>query len=717
MAGSVTAATIDGTAPTARLPALREDLSLFEGPRNSFGAPTWTLYDPTRNRFFRIGWPEFELISRWRSGQSASALIREVSRQTTLSVDNSSVAALVDFLGRNNLLQISGAGQVRQLRVNQEAKRPSFATRLLRSHLFFRFPLIRPAPMLAFLQPIARLIYSKSFFALTVIVGIAGILLAARQWDRFTETIITLFDWSSLLLIAGTVVLVKILHELGHALTAYRYGCHIPSMGIAFMVLWPVLYTDTSDAWKLTSKRRRLAISGAGIGAELTIAAYATLAWSFLPDGPLQQAAFLVATTTWVLSVLVNLNPFMRFDGYFLFSDLLEVENLQERAFALARWRLRESLFGFGDLPPESWPRGKQTILLLYAYLTWAYRAALFIGIALLIYHFLFKLAGLFVFFLEIVLLVGVPVARELREYFRRVGELRMNRQIVTTLILMVLLIAAVATPWTTQVTVPSILRPHIHTVVYAPVTARIESIDVERDAKIAAGTALARLWSGDLENEIQIAQAEVAVLERRNAFERFDPAQRQNSRVVDRKLRAAKAHLTGLRRKRVELAIAAPVGGTVVELSEDTKAGGWVAEGEPILVIADRDRSVIDAFIPERDVKRVKIGAAARFYPENIDETPLNGVVEAIDTAAANSLDDAYLASKFGGGIDMNESESGRMVPTAAYYRARISLSSATGSLHRITRGSVTIEAARRSLAERAWKSIVAVLVRESGF
>lgn len=700
----------------ALLPALREDLSLYEGPPNAFGAPTWTLYDPPGNRFYRISWPEFEMLSRWQAGGSSAALAREVSSQTTLSVDGIAIDQLREFLERNSLLQIQGAGQVRRLRLDWEARQPSWFARLLRSHLFIRLPLIRPAPLLAALQPIVRGLYTKSFAVVTLIVGLIGLYLAARQWDRFLDTFVTLFEWSSLLLIAATIIFVKVLHEMGHALTAHRFGCHVPTMGVALMVFWPVLYTDTTDAWKLTSKRQRLAISGAGICTELIVAVYATLAWTFLPDGPLQSAAFLVATTTWILSILINLNPFMRFDGYFLFADLLEVENLQERAFALARWRLREALFGLGDPPPESWPRGKRTTLLAYAYMTWAYRAVLFFGIALLIYHFLFKLAGILLLVLEIILLIGLPVMREAKVYWHRAGDMTMNRQTIVTIVLVAAAVAALSIPWDTHVTVPSLLRPETHAMVYAPATARIESLNTEEGQRVRSGDALARLQSQDLENAIAVARIETAVLERRLAFERFDKAQRQNRLVVESKLRTAQAKLAGLQQQRKDLTVTAPADGTVVELAEDVRANGWVAEGEPVLLIAENGRSVIDAYVPEAQVGEIEIGAAATFYPENLDTARIQGKVATIDPVAVTSLDAVYLASKFGGGIDVTETESGRMVPRAAHYRVRIELP-APVPLARIARGSTVIAADQSSLVARAWTAVVAIVVRESGF
>ncbi|MCH7943315.1 MAG: peptidase, partial [Proteobacteria bacterium] len=344
----MTAALIAGDASPA-LPPLREELTLYAGPCSHGGVPRWTLHDPACNRFFRIGWPEFEILSRWRQGRSAEALARQVSAETTLSIEQDAVDALSKFLQANNLLQHRGTTAPKRLAEIKNRMRPSWAQKLLRNHLFIRLPLVRPDALLVPLQRLTGFAFTRGFLWVTILVAVLGLYLAARQWDTYVETFLHFFDWSGLALFALTLVVIKIFHELGHALTARRFGCRVPTMGLAFLVFWPVLYTDTTDAWKLASKRARLAISAAGVTVELVIAAYATLAWSFLPPGPLQSAAFLAATTTWVLSLVINLNPFMRFDGYFLLTDALNVHNLQERSFALAKWRLREALFGFGE--------------------------------------------------------------------------------------------------------------------------------------------------------------------------------------------------------------------------------------------------------------------------------------------------------------------------------------------------------------------------------
>ena len=140
-------------------------------------------------------------------------------------------------------------------------------------------------------------------------------------------------------------------------------------------------------------------MGAAGILVELAIAAWATLAWTLLPDGPLRGSMLLVATTTWVSTLLVNASPFMRFDGYFLLSDMIGVPNLHERSFALAKQLLRKALFGYEDPDPEP-GLGQKTkrAMMIFAVATWTYRLVLFLGIAVVVYNLFFKHLGIFRF-------------------------------------------------------------------------------------------------------------------------------------------------------------------------------------------------------------------------------------------------------------------------------------------------------------------------------
>jgi len=177
--------------------------------------------------------------------------------------------------------------------------------------------------------------FKRNTWVFIFIIGLIGLFFTARQWDQFTTTFMHFFTLEGFIFYAITLTLIKALHELGHAYTARHFGVRVPIIGVAFLVMFPILYTDTTDAWRLTDKRKRLLIDSGGIIVELSIAAISLFLWSFLPDGPARSAAFFAATTSWVLSLMVNLNPCMRFDGYYLLGDLFGIQNMQARGFEL----------------------------------------------------------------------------------------------------------------------------------------------------------------------------------------------------------------------------------------------------------------------------------------------------------------------------------------------------------------------------------------------
>ena len=455
-------------ATAANLPPLREEIAIFPGPTALDGSPTWTLHDPALNRFYRLGWSEFEIISRWDSGTIA-ALTERLDAETTLRIEAEDIEELSHFLMSHDLLRVVGPQATANLLSKAERQRESWGKWLLHNYLFMRIPLVRPDRFLTATYPYMRWVYSRPFALTIAAIGLFGLYLVTRQWDTFFHTFVDLFSVMGAVSFGITLMGLKVIHEMGHAYTAKRFGCKVPNMGVALLVMVPVLYTDVNDGWKLTLRRQRLAIGIAGVTAELCCAALAICAWGFLPDGPARSVAFLVATTTWVTTVLLNLSPFMRYDGYYVLSDWLEVPNLHARSFALARWWIREALFGFGDPVPEEFPSGRQKFLIAFALTTWFYRFTLFMGIALLVYHFTFKVIGVAMMIAEVGFFLVRPIAAEAMVWFRRRGELRWRPRTFWTAGGVLALLALLFVPWRSGIEAPALLKSRQHVDVFVP--------------------------------------------------------------------------------------------------------------------------------------------------------------------------------------------------------------------------------------------------------
>ncbi|GBO47880.1 hypothetical protein MFFDBJGM_00888 [Pectobacterium versatile] len=706
-----------GATLAAGLSPLRDELILHAGPANRDGSPSWTLEDPLRGLYFRIGWAEMAMLSRWSMGNAAQ-IVAEVNQTSALTLDDSDVQYFNRFLQANSLTRVSGDEAMAQFSRQVEQSRVSIWRKLLKNYLFFRIPLWHPDRFLGATLPWIEPFFSRTFLKLTLLVAVLGLFLAGRQWETFKHTFLHFFTLEGAALAGLTLCFTKILHEFGHAYTCKRFGARVATMGVAFLVMMPVLYTDTSGSWKLTRRRQRMAIGAAGMMTELVLAAWATLAWSFLPDGMLRSAAFMLATTTWIMTLAINLSPLMRFDGYFLLSDGLQMPNLQNRGFAIGRWQMREWLFGLGDAPPEHFPRWLQRTLVGYAFAVWIYRFFLFTGIAILVYHMTFKLLGMLLFAIEIGYFVVMPVVNEVREWSKRRKDYRMNRNMTTTLTVSAVVLLLLMIPWQRGVYAPALLRAEQQSSLYMPVPAMIQRIDVQVGQPVHAGQTLFTLSSDALAHERQQLERQIATLSWQSTFQVFNKEAAGDHQRVKQEHEAALQKLQVLQRQSEQLTVRAPIDGVVADMATPLETGEWLGQGEWLAVVTKPTGGLVEAFVSEKDWQRLRTGAKGTFYLQDVSRSSLPLTIVEIASTATRDLNAApELASIYGGDIATLSDAQRKLHPEQAVYRVLLSLPDDYRAQPQVLRGTVVMDGEAQSLLIRGWKVVSAVLIRELSF
>lgn len=696
------------------LPLLREDIRLLPGPPTRAGAPTWTLYDPAMHRYLRIGRLEFEILCHWGL-RRPDAIAAAVAATTTFAATPDDVSDVLRFADRANLLMPAGAQATRRLAGQVAARRLSAAQWLLKNYLFLRVRLVDPDRFLTAVLPFVGWMYSRGFVvALACLAGV-GFYLIGLQWDAYTHSFLHLFSVQGAFEVGVALAFAKAVHELGHGLTAKQFGCRVPGMGVALLVLWPMLWTDCTNAWRLVDRRQRLLIDAAGMLAEIVLAVVASLLWSVLPDGPPRTAAFLLSGSTWLITVAVNINPLMRFDGYYLLGDWLDEPNLQERSFALGRWWLRELLFGLGDAPPEQLRPGRRRTLIAYALASWIYRFSLFLGIAVLVYHLTFKLLGIFLMAVELGWFIARPIVTELRVWRRRVPTAGWTRRNVVTALVMLCLVALLVTPWRGSVTAPALLRAARQAPLFTAEAGQLIRATGNAE-QVTEGQPLFVLDAPDIVHQRAAALAELAGLRARLAGLAFDPESADDLPVAFGELAGAVAQLRSADAQAALLTVHAPFAGRLVDVPRDLQPGVWLPRREPLGVVIDPRSQVVEADVDEADVARVHPGATALFRPENGD-APVALVVRSVSPGAIATLEAPELASVNGGGVAARRGEDGRLVPEAAVYRVMLDVvDQPPGASAELRRGWVTIAGDRDSTLARIWRRAVAIVVREAG-
>lgn len=692
----------------ATLPPLREDLRLHEAAAGKDGAPAWSIQDPVTNRFFRIGWLEFECLLRWPGDPEQIA--RDIAATTPLAADKALVEDFARFLVQHHLVRPSPEG-VDKLAAQASAPGWGHWRWWLHHYLFVRIPLVRPDRWLARLLPFVRPLCSAPGLAAIALASLLGIVLVARQWDAFTHGVMDILTPSGILGFLLALVISKTFHELGHAFVSTHHGVRVAHMGVAFVVLWPMLYTDTSESWRLRSPRQRLAISSAGVAVEMALAGLSTLAWALLSDGPLRQAMLYLATTGWVLSLALNASPFMRFDGYFIVSDLLDFPNLHERSGAVARAWLRRTLLGLNEPDPEPVTPRQRRALVGFALFTWLYRLVVFLGIAVAVYLMFFKVLGIFLFAVEVVWFIVRPFWSEIAVWRKRWGEVLPGRKFLLWAVLLAALGIATV-PWALDVEAPAVAHPERQQAIYGPFAARVTALHPA--GAVVAGSPLVQFEAPDLQARETRTEASVRALRQHLTGLVADERGREQQPVSTERLREQLAEAQSILEETGRLQIAADFDGHWVDLDPTVHPGTWVGTRNQLGVLIDPSRWVIEAYVEQRQVDRIQVGASARFRPHR-QWSSVDAQVIGIDPARSQKLAHALLDARHGGPIATQPGER-QAVPVESLYRVRLSLAEPLPALREM-RGSVSIQAQRQSPAAQFLKATAAVLVRESGF
>lgn len=693
------------------LPSIRENLRLLTASADEDGEPRWQLFDPLSNKFFYLSRSAFYIFCYWTQAETVEQLLQLVSTKG-VEVSEEELGYFIRFLELNHLLSTAS---VRTLQHEAEQHKKNFVMWLLHNYLFIKVPLWRPDQTLNRVMPAIDRFFRLDLQRWAMLLGLIGLILVVRQWETFTHTFQNFLSIEGMLYYFLALVVVKTLHELGHAFVAKRHGCRVSSMGLAFLVMTPILYTDTTDAWRLKSRWQRLDIVTAGVRTELYIACVATFLWTIIPDGHLRSAVFFIATTSWLSSVLINISPFMRFDGYYALSDFLGVENLQPRSFLVGKWLLREKLFGLGMMPPEPLNRRKCFLMASYAWATWVYRFILFLGIALLVYHFAFKLLGIVLFAVEIIWFLAMPIFKELASWYRLRGFMSINLRSSITFGVLAVLLAFLVLPWRSHISAPAVMTSAQYLTVFSVEDGKLLKPLPLPNSQVTKGQLLAAIESDLLETQIQRTDSVIENLDRALRRATANVSDRAQTEEIASRLAREQAHLSSLLSQREQLLIRAPFDGFVGEIME-LKIGDYISHKTPLLTLYDSHSVVVKAYLKAEDLPRLEENRNASFISDYGQKFGQRFVLDRIAPNAVSNLPYLSLASIYGGQVSVEQLNE-QLVPQQALYEILLISSDPLVAINQQSNGEAILALRPESLIHRAFRHVYAVLIKESSF
>ncbi|WP_224728294.1 M50 family metallopeptidase [Cysteiniphilum sp. JM-1] len=560
-----------------------------------------------------------------------------------------------------------------------------------------------------------------------------GLIFLQFQWDQFKHSFFDLFSLKYILYYLAALIIAKFSHELGHALTAKAYGLKIPTMGVAFLVLFPMLYTDTQQSWKIKNPNQRLLISVAGVWMEIYIAIIALWLWLILPFGVLKSICFFLATYSLLTTLVINISPFLRFDGYYVLSDILSMRNLQTRSFALCRWKIREWLFGFKYPKPEPFSENKTNMLIFYAFATWIYRFVLFIGIAFMVYYLFFKSLGIILFFVEIFYFVLQPILKEIKVWWRMRHKIKFNKHTIWTLLVIAIFIFILCFPFKRSLIVPAVLTYESQSL-YVPEDAIVDKVLVSNGQSYIAQSPIIIFRSPKL------SAHQSMLLEKKNAYvwklRNIGHYQTHNvdKKIIEGELLEINQQIDATKAKIDGLSLDVNLNGTIDHLRSYIKPGLWMHKGQYILSVNNLNSPVIYGYPNNFDLELLQVSDKGLFIPENLSISKIPIQLASLSESSLKSLygdmygrsnadmieTSSYHASTFGGDIPVNNVKS-ELVPIQSTYIAQFKLIDLHDHILNIPpqtiRGRIFIQKRQPPYIYEAYRYIMSFLIKESSF
>ncbi|NUQ65353.1 MAG: HlyD family efflux transporter periplasmic adaptor subunit [Pirellulales bacterium] len=629
------------------------------------GKSCYVVEDPVSSQFFRFGmreWTFVALLDGKNRVREAMELAAEVLGPDRLAPAD--VLRLSQWLLESRLVQDEDAHRpARRASPAPEKRRPPRWP----NPFFTRIPLVNPDRALAAALPWLGWIFSfQSFLGWCILCTLGGYR-AIENWDRFARSFADLFSPDQWLYLAAVWVVLKMLHETAHGLACKKYGGTVPSAGITLILLSPVAFTDLTSCWRIRFKWQRIVTSIAGVYVELGVAGAAAIVWSQTGPGPVNHVCHKVVLMTSVMALVFNLNPLMRFDGYYALSDLLGIANLYPRGQACMRYLGRRWLLGLKTAAPnEAGLRGTFVKLYGAAALLWRIVACLTLGAAAAV---LFHGFGLVLTALAAVFWVGLPAAR-LAVYLVK-GNGREKPPIWQAAwripVAAVCAGLCLAIPIPTGIRAPAVVEYAPLAVVRIDSPGFVERISVKTGQQVQQGQVLAVLRNDELRLEWEALDLDIEQSSVRGRI-LYNDGELTKYQVELRDLEALKTKKAELDTRVARLTVRSPRRGYVVGRDLETLVGRFLPAGAELLSVAQEDRKQLLASVAQEDLDRF-ISALGRDVKARIHgrSNPLCRVkLASIAPKAAWALPNEALGAHAGGPLALKPCEADADQPAA---------------------------------------------------
>lgn len=704
------------------------------------GRSYWVVKEPVGLNYFRFHDEEYAILNML-DGQTSLQQIKE-RFQSEFAPQRITLQDLQQFIGmlhRSGLVISEATGQGRQLRRRgDEKKRRELFSKL--SNVFaLRFRGIDPERILNFLNPFTWWYFTLPALICVALFGLSAIVLLLTNLQQFQSklpTFETFFAAQNWIYLGITMAVVKILHEFGHGLSCKRYGGECHEMGLMFLVFTPCLYCNVSDSWMLPNKWHRVFIGAGGMYVELTLASIATYLWWFSePAGMFNFLCLSVMFICSVSTVVFNGNPLLRFDGYYIVMDMMEIPNLRQKATEILKRWFQSNCLGLQLQDNPFLPHKYKFWFGLYTIASVVYRWVVVFSITMFLIKVLepygLESIGRTIAVAGIVGMIVKPVW-DIIKFFRTPGRAsRMKRKniLISSAVAAGLLAAFVWLPLPYHINCAVEIQPHDVKQVFAMVPGRLVSWHKHPGETVRAGDSIATLDS--LTDRLQLAKFEGELAEAKEKLKVLNTQikiEKSRSQITTQEeIVQSKQAMVDEFRKRIEmLNVSAKHDGVIYppppkpipkQADDEEQLPTWsdspfdgknqdafFAESDLLCLIGQPNSWDAMLVVDQHDVDIVKENLEVEIMLESARTSTFFGKISKISEMNMREVSE-NISLQSGGGLNTEMTPSGKLRPISTSYQARVPLENVSFPARISYRGEARIYVGWKSLGWRAYR------------
>lgn len=703
------------------------------------GHDYWVVKDPITLKYFRFEEEEYSLLQLIDGASSPDHIKREFDfRFAPQKIAIRELFQFVGMLHRSGILISDAPQQGIQLKRRGDKQRSQERWQSLTNILAIRYRGFDPDRMLASLNKYLGWFFSWTAFFFVALLGLAAIGLIVAQFETFQNKLPSFYDFfaaKNWFWLAIVLALTKVLHEFGHGVACKRFGGECHEMGVMLLVLTPCLYVNVSDSWLLNDKWKRALIAAAGMYVELVLSAIAVFVWWFSTPGLVNQIALNVIFVSSVSTILFNANPLLRYDGYYILSDVLEIPNLRAKASTILNRFCGGLFLGIESRPDPFLPKRHRWLFALYSVAAALYRWVITFSIFWFVYRVLepygLKVIGQIIALSAIYGLVGVPLIK-LYKFFSvpgRLGVVNQTRAIAAGAIFVVAIASVMFVP------IPHYVYCEFYTQgadaenVYVDVPGTVRSLLVQDNTYVEVDQEILQLSSHDL--EVQLASLatdyELAKVHRDNISRSQSADGKKTNELMSAEAAYKSAFDSYAKRyqDRERLVVRAPTSGLLIASppvaasdSNEKTLESWT--GSPLdrknlgaelkqstligQVIPDPKKLEAVLAIDQADVEFIRKQQPVKML---VNQVPCEVFESSIRLVTPNEMRNTprALSSKHGGPIVTTTARDGSEIPTSTKFLVKVDFENPEELVVPGSTGTAKIRAGSQTVGQRVWR------------